>query len=86
MSDHADLIESADFDYVEAGARLLARDMKALIAPAAVGRLLEILLPEADEDGTLLLAHESRMELESARRLVEVMCEELGHHIHEAPR
>jgi predicted nucleotidyltransferase len=77
-SHHADLIDSSDFDYVEAGARLLARDMKALIAPAAVGRLVENLLPEADDDGPLLLAHQSGMELESARRLVEVMCEELA--------
>ncbi|MEO7742461.1 MAG: nucleotidyl transferase AbiEii/AbiGii toxin family protein [Usitatibacter sp.] len=77
ISHHGDLLESGDFDHVEAGARLLARDLKQLLAPDAVDRVLTILLPEADEAGRLLLAHQSGMELELARRLLEVMCEEL---------
>lgn len=78
VAEHRDLVETEDFDYVEAGARLLARDMKQLLAPEAVDRLLGILLPEADEGGSLLLASQSQMELETARRLLEVICEELA--------
>lgn len=78
VAEHADLLESPEFDYTEAGARLLARDMKGIVTAAAVERLLGILLPEADEEGPLLLASQSQMDLEAARRLLEVMCEELA--------
>jgi predicted nucleotidyltransferase len=78
LSEHSDLIESPDFDYVEAGARLLARDMKRLVTARGVDRMLEIMLPETDEEGALLLAHQSRMDLKTARRLLEVMSEELA--------
>lgn len=78
IAEHADLLESPEFDYVEAGAGLLARDMKAIVTTGAVERLLGILLLEADEEGPLLLASQSQMDLEAARRLLEVMCEELA--------
>jgi predicted nucleotidyltransferase len=78
LSEHGDLFEADDFDHVEAGVRLLARDIAALIGRSAVERLLAILVPEADADGALLLARQSGFELERARRLLEVLCDELA--------
>lgn len=77
-SEHADLMDAEDFDYVEAGVRLLVRDMARLIDRRGIERLLEIIIPEADDAGALLLAHQSGVDLEAARRLLEVMCEELA--------
>lgn len=77
-SEHADLLESQDFDYVEAGARLLMRDITRLLPDDGISSLLAILLPEADEKGPLLLAHQSRMDVAYARQLIEAMCEELA--------
>lgn len=78
VSEHTDLFEAADFDHVEAGVRLLARDVAALIGRAGIERVLGILAPEADEDGSLLLARQSGLDLERARRLLEVLCAELA--------
>jgi predicted nucleotidyltransferase len=78
LSEHGDLFEADDFDHVEAGVRLLARDIAALIGRSGVERLLGILAPEADEDGALLLARQSGIDLERARRLLEVLCDELA--------
>lgn len=78
VSEHADLFEADDFDHVEAGVRLLARDIAAFIGRSGVERLLGILVPEADADGTLLLARQSGLDLERARRLLEVLCDELA--------
>lgn len=77
-SEHAELFEAEDFDYAEAGVRLLARDMKPLLGSAGVGRMLTVLALEADEFGPLLLARQSGLELERARRLIEVLCDELA--------
>lgn len=77
-SEQPDLFEADDFDYVEAGVRLLARDMKQLVERAGVERLTALLAPEADESGNLLLAQQSGLELENARRLLEVLHEELS--------
>jgi len=77
-SDHPDLFASEDFDYEMAGARLLARDLLKLFDATGIQRVLAILLPEADEDGTLLLAGQSGIDLETARRLVEAFCDELA--------
>ncbi len=77
-SDHPDLFEAADFDLVEAGVRLLARDMAPLLGRTGVERLLSILVPEADEMGGLLLAKQSGLQLEHARRLLDVLCSELA--------
>ena len=76
---HPDLFDAVDYDHIEAGARLLARDMADLLDEPAIELLLKILAPEADERGTLLLAHQSRFDLEQARRLIEVVCDELTH-------
>jgi hypothetical protein len=43
--------------------------------------VVEILSPEVDEDGPLLLAQQSRMDLETARRLVEAFCHELARQV-----
>lgn len=77
-SQHADLFDTEGFDHTEAGARLLARDMAAIISAAGRERLLAILRPEADVEGPLLLAHQSAMDMERARRLLKAMCEELA--------
>jgi predicted nucleotidyltransferase len=77
-SAHPDLFDAEDFDHVEAGVRLLARDIASLTGRAGVERLLHIVLPEADEEGNLLLARQSGLELERARRLLEVLGDELA--------
>lgn len=77
-TEHRDLFEANDFDYVEAGARLLARDMARLLGRLGSERVLSILSPEVDEAGKLLLAKQSGLELEHARRLLEVLCDELA--------
>lgn len=77
-SEHPDLFEGADFDHAEAGVRLLARDIAALIGRAGVERIIGILVPEADEMGGLLLARQSGTDLERARRLLEILCDELA--------
>jgi len=75
--EHSDLFEVDDFDHVEAGVKLLARDIADLLEPAGTERVLSILRPETDENGALLLASQSGMELERARRWLEVLCAEL---------
>ena len=49
-----------------------------LFDATGIQRVLAILLPEADEDGTLLLAGQSGIDLETARRLDEAFCDELA--------
>ena len=76
-AEHGDLFEAEAFDHVEAGVRLLARDMSSLLDRPGVERLLDILVPQTDKAENLLLAYQSGHDLESARRLLEVLCEEL---------
>jgi len=73
-AEHPDLFAVADFDHVEAGATLLGRDMVALVGEGGCEPLLSILRPETDEQGALLLAAQSGMEIGRARRLLEVLC------------
>jgi hypothetical protein len=77
-SEHPDLFEMDDYDHEVAGARLLARHMAAFLDQAAIQRVLNILKPEADIEGSLSLAHQSGMPLEHACRLIGAMCQELG--------
>ncbi len=77
-SEHQNLFEAEDFDYAEAGVRMLARDIAPLIGRAGIERLLTILIPEADEAGPLLLAQQSGLDREHARRLLAVLCDELA--------
>jgi len=76
ITNHPDLFGPPGFDYETAGARLLGRDVAKLLDPGAVERLLVILLPEADPEGTMLLAGQSGIELEGMRQLIEAICDE----------
>ncbi len=78
LEQHADLFEVEPFDHEETAVRLLARDMNERLDAAGVQRVAGLLVPEADEAGPLLLAGQSGLELERARRLIEVLCDELG--------
>lgn len=78
VAEHPDLFNADDFDQVEAGVRLLARDMATLVKQGGVERLLVILVPEAHEEGGFLLAQQSGRNPEAARRLIEVLCDELA--------
>jgi hypothetical protein len=49
----------------------------ALIDDTAMRRLLEILLPEIDDQGTLLLAQQSGLPLHRARRIIQAFATEL---------
>lgn len=77
-NEHGDLFEAPDYDHEMAGARLLARDLALLLDQPAIQRVLDILMPESDADGPLLLAHQSRLDLERARCLIESLCDELA--------
>ena len=74
---HADLFDIEPFDSQEAGVRLLARDLGPSLDANALQRVVAILVPEADEKGSLLLASQSGLDLEHARRLLVVFCAEL---------
>lgn len=56
---HADLAEEDDFDAEFAGARLLARDIAGIVSAADLRRLLDILAPEIDPDGALILVDQA---------------------------
>jgi predicted nucleotidyltransferase len=77
-SEHQDLFEAEDFDYAEAGVRLLARDIAPLIGGAGIERMMTILTPEADEARPLLLAQQSGLDREHARRLLAVLRDEFA--------
>ena len=51
--------------------------MAVLLDKPAIQRILKILKPEANERGTLQLASQSGLDLEHARKLIEVVCDEL---------
>lgn len=76
--EHADLFESGDYDHERAGAQLLGRDIARLVDRPGTERVLRTLLPEADERGALLLAHQSALDLERARRLISSLCDGLA--------
>lgn len=75
--DHGDLFNAEDYDHEAAGAQLLGRDMALLLDKPAIERVLGILLPQADAQGPLLLASQSGLNLEQARRLIDAVCEGL---------
>lgn len=75
--DHGDLFDNPEFDYETAGARLLGRDVAALLDKSGIARLLAILTPESDPNGSLLLARQSGIDLETMRTLVDEICNEL---------
>ncbi|OGA90099.1 MAG: hypothetical protein A3G27_18075 [Betaproteobacteria bacterium RIFCSPLOWO2_12_FULL_66_14] len=51
-AEHGDLFEAEDFDYVQAGVRLLARDIASLIGRSGIARMLKILVREAGDRGS----------------------------------
>jgi predicted nucleotidyltransferase len=75
--DHSDLFTKDDYDHEATGARLLGRDIANLLDKRSIEPVLSILLPQADTDGRLLLAHQSGLDLENARRLIEALCDGL---------
>ena len=76
--EHGDLFDADNYDHEVAGAQLLGRDIAHLLDAAAIRRVLEILLPESDDQGRLQLAQQSGLDLEHARRLIEALCNELA--------
>jgi predicted nucleotidyltransferase len=77
VSEHADLFSAGDYDHETAGACLLGRDIAAFLDLPARQRLAAVLMPESRADQPLLLARQSGLELERARRLIETLCGEL---------
>jgi predicted nucleotidyltransferase len=75
--DHSDLFTKDDYDHEATGARLLGRDIANLVDKGSIEPVLSILLPQADTDGPLLLAQQSGLDLENARRLIEALCDGL---------
>jgi len=72
--DHGDLFNTDDYDHEATGARLLGRDIANLLNKQSIEPILSILLPQADADGSLLLAQQSGLDLEYARRLIAALC------------
>ena len=85
-TEHQDLYAVADYDHEATGSRLLGRDISKLLDPAATGRILKILLPEAEADGALLLVQQSGMELGHGSRLVGALCQGLTDRIGKADK
>ncbi len=82
--DHAaryypDLFEAPDYVHEVASARLLGRDLRQLLDEAAAERVLQILQPEADEEGQRLLAQQSRLDTGLAVTMIAGLCEGLRH-------
>ncbi len=72
-SDHGDILDDPEFDYEPAGARLLGRDIRAMLEPDAVPSLQGILAPEADLDGPQLMAAQSGLAVPQAMRLIQAL-------------
>ena len=77
-TEHGDLFEQDDYDHEATSAQLLGRDMTHLLDEDAMEKMLEILMPEIDANGSLLLAKQTGLELEHGRRLVSALCEGLA--------
>ncbi len=77
VKDHGDLFTTDDYDHEATGARLLGRDIAHLLDTQSIERVLLILLPQADTDGSLQLAQQSGLDLEHARGLIQALCDGL---------
>jgi predicted nucleotidyltransferase len=75
--EHGDLFTAEDYDHEAAGAQLLGRDIALMLNKKSIERALKILLPQADAEGRLLLASQSGIDLEQARRMIEAVCDGL---------
>ena len=74
MSEHAEWLNEDDFDYHRAGARLLGRDIAAMMAGAARQRFVALLDAQTDADGALQLPndmnrYEPQLALESLQQV-----------------
>ena len=76
--EHADLFEQDDYDHEATSAQLLGRDMSTLLDFNATGKILQIVVSEADEEGPLLLAQQTGLDLGHGRRLVAALCKGLA--------
>jgi predicted nucleotidyltransferase len=76
--DHADLFTVDDYDHEATGARLLGRDVAGLLDKQSIKHVLSILVLQAKTDGPLLLAQQSGLDLEKARRLIGSLCDGLN--------
>lgn len=72
------MFDVESYDHEATSARLLGRDMATLLDKAANVRILEVLLPEADAQGALILASQSGRNLQQARVAIEALCEGLA--------
>ena len=77
-AEHGDLFEQDDYDHEATSAQLLGRDIATFLDHKSTTKILEILIPEADEDGPLLLAQQTGLNLDHGRRLVAALCEGLA--------
>lgn len=80
--DHAaqyypEIFDAPDYVHEVASARLLGRDLRQLLDEAAALRVLQILQPEADDDGQRLLAQQSRLDAGLAVTMIAGLCEGL---------
>jgi predicted nucleotidyltransferase len=76
--DHHDLFDVGDYDHEATGARLLGRDIADLLDKQSIKHVLSILVLQAKTEGPLLLAKQSGLDLEKARRLIESLCNGLN--------
>ncbi len=72
---HADLFEAADYDHEQCSATLLGRDIALMLDTKAQTRVLEILRPQAGEQGPLMLASQSGRGTEPARAMLAALCD-----------
>lgn len=75
---HLDMFEAEEFDYVATGARLLGYDLASFLDADALARILTILIPQTEANGTLLLASQSGKPLAYAIKLLAALCAGLG--------
>jgi predicted nucleotidyltransferase len=76
FAEHIDLIEHETFDYLQAGARLLGRDIVKIGGPETIGRITEVLAKETAEEGQhlliqLMMPAETLSDQESGKRFDE---------------
>ena len=64
------LLEDPEFDYTEAGAYILGRDIRALLDENGLKHLLDIVTAEANPDGALRLVGDMKMEPTKALKLL----------------
>ena len=74
FNEHSDLLESEDFDYVTAGARLLGRDIGAILSSDLKDRVMELLDKETGKQARYKLIEDMLM----SKTLIEANIRALG--------